>query len=87
MRMIELTKINREMPMSSYVDTDEPGENGNPVASVAGATSPTVVNADAIRCFYPRRDEKPGTRLTFIDGGGFAVTESFEAVKAMVLSN
>jgi len=40
------------------------------------------VARDAIRCFNPRNEGKPGTRLTFKDGGGFAVAESYEAVRA-----
>lgn len=75
MRMIELMKLNREV--SSYNDTDEPGEGSS-------ARTPVAVNPEAIRCFYPRRDNRPGTRITFIDGGGFAVAEPYEAVKAAV---
>ena len=33
-----------------------------------------AINSDRIRCFNPRR-EGAGTRLTFADGGGFAVQE------------
>lgn len=44
----------------------------------------TAVNVDGLRCFYPRHDDKPGTRLTFLDGGGFAVAESFDQVLAQV---
>jgi hypothetical protein len=40
------------------------------------SSKPVVVNAAAIRAFYARRDGKPGTRITFSDGGGFAVAES-----------
>ena len=39
-----------------------------------------AVNVAAIRCFYARHNNKPGTRITFTDGGGFAVTESLVAV-------
>lgn len=42
------------------------------------------VNPNAIRCFYARRGGKPGTRLTFVDGGGFAVSETPEAVTALI---
>jgi hypothetical protein len=47
-------------------------------------TKPVVVNAATIRAFYGRRDGKPGTRITFSDGGGFAVAEAPEAVAAIV---
>ena len=47
-------------------------------------TKPCLVNADAIRCMYARRDGKPGTRLTFTDGGGFAVSETPDAVGQLI---
>ena len=84
MRMIQLTKITADRRPSLHTDTDEPGENGNVVELHAMETAPVTVNVDAIRCFYPRKDERPGTRLTFTDGGGFAVAESYDTVGGMV---
>jgi hypothetical protein len=55
------------------IKTDRYGQNGG--------TQPVSVNAESIRCFYARKDERPGTRLTFTDGGGFAVAEPYEAVR------
>jgi len=43
-------------------------------------SKPCVINAEAIRCFYPRSGGKIGTRLTFTDGGGFAVVEEAHEV-------
>ena len=72
----------------SYTETDEPGENQHAAQSPAPVvpdTAPVAVNVDAIRCFYPRHAERgPGTRLTFKDGGGFAVTELYDEVFAAV---
>jgi hypothetical protein len=45
---------------------------------------PCVINAATIRCFYARRDGKPGTRITFNDGGGFAVSEEPGQVASLV---
>ena len=45
---------------------------------------PTTVNVDTIRCFYPRHDGKVGTRITFADGGGFPVQETFDKVLVAV---
>jgi hypothetical protein len=45
---------------------------------------PACVNVETIRGFYPRHDGKPGTRLTFADGGGFAVTEAFDQILVAV---
>lgn len=50
----------------------------------AVTTSPVAVNADAIRCFYPRHGGQQGTRITFKDGGGFPVAESYEEIVAYV---
>jgi hypothetical protein len=63
----------------SYNDSDEDvvnvaGENTGPVEQ----TEIAIINVVTIRCAYPRKDNKPGTRLTFADGGGFAVTDPFE---------
>ena len=79
---IKLTKIvsDRERQITQYNDTEEPGEGGDREV----VTTPVVVNAAAIRCYYPRRDNRVGTRITFTDGGGFAVTETKEAVDALV---
>jgi hypothetical protein len=77
MRIMQLTKITSDRTGGdSFNDTDEPGEGHAP------QTTPVTVNADAIRCFYPRKDNRPGTRITFIDGGGFAVTEAYNDVLA-----
>ncbi len=51
---------------------------------VAETSKPTLVNGDAIRCLYGRRDGKVGTRITFMDGGGFAVHETPDQVAGMV---
>jgi hypothetical protein len=48
------------------------------------ASKPTVINAACIRAFYARKDGKPGTRITFNDGGGFAISETPDALAALV---
>ncbi len=72
MRTIELTKI--EAP-----DRFNDNEEGEGQYSV-----PVMVNVDSIRCFYPRKQGRPGTRITFSDGGGFAVQEAYDDVKGKV---
>lgn len=57
--------------------------NGTALAVIpAPATSfPTMINVDTVRCFYARREQSgPGTRMTFTDGKGFIVAESYEEV-------
>jgi len=103
MRILQLHKIlpdhqqpsrqaaeNRE---AFYSDTDDVGENQNVVALapepvvVEEKTVPVAVNAEAIRCFNPRREDRgTGCRLTFIDGGGFAVKETYDEVLQAVIS-
>lgn len=92
-KAIELTKIDREQAMmepqgdqSMYTENEEnegqmsrQGVVGNPVSEPL--VSPVTIAVDSIRCFYPRKDNKPGTRITFKDGGGFAVTETYQQVK------
>lgn len=81
MRMIELHKATSVSPYADSDDVNEPQVT---------ADAPLVsINPDSIRCFYPRKkhhDGTPriGTRITFKDGGGFAVTETYEEVKALV---
>ena len=55
-------------------------DTGLPVES----TVPCLINVNSIRCLYARRDNKPGTRITFSDGGGFAVAETPDAIAALV---
>lgn len=102
MRFITLTKINRDpqpvqasapQVVDEFADSDDVGENQNAVAVSAEAqppltpdSQPTLIQVDAIRCLYARKNARPGTRITFTDGGGFAVTESYEEVVATVLA-
>ena len=51
---------------------------------VTETPKPAVINADHIRAFYARKDGKPGTRITFNDGGGFAIAEAPDVLAAMV---
>ena len=51
---------------------------------VSETSKPCLVNGDAIRCLYTRKDGKVGTRITFNDGGGFAVTERPDQIAGMV---
>lgn len=85
MRMIELNKIDsaRQAAVGHFADTDEPGENANANAEVV-ESRPVTVNVDTIRCYYPRKEERPGTRITFNDGGGFAVTQTYDEVKTLI---
>lgn len=63
MKLIHLTKL-----LTNSYREDE----GDQVS-----TMPVSINAEAIRCFNPRKNNMPGTRITFTDGGGYAVQEAY----------
>jgi hypothetical protein len=48
------------------------------------AVTPTVLNAEFLRCFYPRKEDRNGVRVTFNDGGGWAIAESYADLKVKV---
>lgn len=80
-------QVNRN---SFYVATDEPGENGVSETQTSEAlpvvTRKVLVNPAHIRSITPRREgDGAGSRLTFADGGGYPVTETYEQIKSVVL--
>lgn len=95
MRFIELTKAaptsesRNSSDLDDFRDTDDVGEPQQ-TRSTTEAAQPTeadrkmMVAVESIRCFYPRKNNRPGTRITFNDGGGFAFDEDYATVKAMV---
>ena len=83
MRIINLSKITSDRGRDFRRDTEELDERGDDAIE----STPVSINVEAIRCFYPRRDNRPGTRITFTDGGGFAVTELYDAVAAAVATH
>lgn len=83
--MIELTKLDtRRGDSNPFAGSDDPTEAGSEAANANQSTVRTTINANAIRAFYARRNDAPGTRITFTDGGGFVVTESYAEVKALI---
>jgi hypothetical protein len=70
MSLIQLSKISGVSVNEDEVQTE--------------TTQPVFVNPTTIRCFYARRADAVGTRITFTDGGGFAVSETPEAVAALI---
>lgn len=92
-RFIALTKLAAEQArhddddFQATDDVNEPQQGREGQAVVPAQDNRLVVNADAIRCFYPRKNNKPGTRITFIDGGGFPVAESYDYVRTLLMPN
>jgi len=83
MRFVELHKAPRSQAHTDDL-SDDIGEPGS-APQIPTEGDPVTVQVDSIRCFYKRREDRgTGTRITFKDGGGFAVTETYEEVSAMV---
>lgn len=59
--------------VSQVTGTDEVGSD---------IATPTIMNAEMARCFYPRKEDRNGTRITFDDGGGWAVMETYPELLA-----
>lgn len=79
MRMIELTMVVEEG--SRHVDEDGIAHPGS------DQTCPVSVEVGQVRCFYPRKGGRTGTRLTFNNSAGMAVTETYAEVKAKFAAN
>lgn len=73
--MIKLTMVTGR----SYAEEDEDGL----VSQNQETTSPVRVDPKQVRCFYPRKGDRVGTRLTFNNSSGMAVTETFEQVEQL----
>jgi hypothetical protein len=80
MLLLRLNKIERTQYRSAgYTDRDDEGDQSSAQQRV-DVTRPVYVMADKIRNFQPRRDNALGSRLTFIDGGGYAVQETVDQI-------
>jgi hypothetical protein len=80
------TEIDREGEDDGIVDVTLA-----PATPTAGGerTSKTSVQVDQVRNFYPRKQRtdgvaRVGTRITFANGSGMAVTETYERVKELL---
>jgi hypothetical protein len=80
MLVLKLSKIERtEQRAGRYVDHDDEGDAATATQTVEHTRLAYVV-ADKIRNIQPRRNNAAGSRLTFVDGGGYAVQESPEEI-------
>jgi hypothetical protein len=85
MIIIQLTMVTGEV---RDPEVDIGGEDDGIAATITPRredTTPVVVNAEHIRNFYPRRRRSDGvtpvgTRITFSNGSGMAVTDTYEQV-------
>lgn len=47
-------------------------------------TSPVVINPTAIKSYYPRKHGKVGTRVNFLLGYGFAISETVDQFETLL---
>jgi hypothetical protein len=82
---IQLTKIMGEQRAAegNPVENEEAEDDGLVATQTQDRpqiTKDTLVAVDAIRDFYPRRGDQPGTRINFGPRSGIIVTETVEQV-------
>jgi hypothetical protein len=83
MLLLKLNKIERtDYRSTRYVDQDDEGDRAQ--TTPVETTRAVYVVADKIRNFQPRRDNAIGSRITFIDGGGYAVQETVDEIIAFL---
>jgi len=93
MRFIQLSMVTGSAQVQNFSDDTDDGEDDG-VARIGAplpeeTTVPTMVAVHNIRNFYPRKPDRmgrarTGTRISFTNGSGMAVTETFEAVSTLV---
>lgn len=87
-RWVQLTMVTGQGRESQLLGEGEDDGLAMTGPVLAETTSVVMVDADKVRCFYPRKPRNGvpsvGTRLTFDNGAGMAVTELFEEVAAKV---
>jgi hypothetical protein len=84
MLVLKLNKVERtEQRAGGYVDGDDEGVTTTASRPIEHTRLAYVV-ADKIRNIQPRRNDASGSRLTFVDGGGYAVQESPEEILAFM---
>jgi hypothetical protein len=74
-----ILELNMISPSSSQNLEGE--DDGNEVA-----TKPVTIVIEPGMRVYPRKNDQPGTRITFANGTGFSVSESYEEVKVKLTS-
>jgi hypothetical protein len=64
----------------------ERGVYNEDTGSYDEGSRPVSINPVCIRAFYARKEERPGSRITFSDGGGFAVRETPDEIEALLVA-
>lgn len=84
LRLLEVQMARDVEHPTSFLDTgpDNSDEDGEPlVRQPAQSAEPASINLQYLRAFYPRVNGQDGTRLTFADGGGFAVVNPYATIR------
>jgi hypothetical protein len=92
---IELTAIDTDAERTAYANAAVAAQTTNdleqpttptPFTTPDSATFPVTVYVDEIREYYPRHGGKPGTRITYTNGAGRPVRETYDEVKSKLTS-
>jgi hypothetical protein len=75
---VSLMPVTMVVEVQAIIDED----TGEMLNSADEGSSPAMVQPAFIRCFYPRKDSRIGTRITFAKGSGVAIKDLFETVAA-----
>lgn len=75
---IRVSKVTRQRSEDPYAYHDEEHD------VTPDKLVPTAINVDTIRTFYPRKYGRPGTRINFTVGQGFAIGETVEQLEALL---
>lgn len=60
-------------------------ESDDPVTEAAEELSKeTIINVEALKSFYQRRGGRPGTRINFMDGSGYAIRQAPDWLSGVV---
>lgn len=84
LRLLEVSMARDVETPTTYLDPgpDNSDEDGEPLAPEARQeAAPAAINLSYLRAFYPRVGGQDGTRLTFADGGGFAVVNPYATIR------
>lgn len=74
LKLIRVNKVNYTRDSSWDSDLSEMSEGASPV----------VINPTAIKSYYPRKHGKVGTRVNFLLGYGFAISETVDQFEALL---
>lgn len=101
MKFVNLTAVNLQVERSQMEETITSAPATEiiddlelPITALRGGVAtpapelfyPVSINIDFIRNYYPRKGDRPGTRIVYPNGAAEIVKESYAEVKAAISS-